>query len=112
MYHLLKRPGLFRCVVTRFALSKPSELGWDTSLMAIPRALTDKAPPMSFNVPYEELDVGHDWHYHYWWFEMSKPQVDDPSQRSNETESFILFKHLSLIRGEVILGRATRVLKA
>ena len=57
---------LLICIVARFALYKPFELGWDTSLMVIPQALTDKAPLMSFDVPYEELDVGHDWHNHYW----------------------------------------------
>ena len=80
--------------------------------MVIPRALADKAPLMSFEVPYEELEVGHDWCDHYLPLEMPKPKVDDPLQMSNETEAFILFEHLSLIRGEVILGRATRVWKA
>jgi hypothetical protein len=80
--------------------------------MVIPRAPTDKAPLMSFEVPCEELEVGHDWHDHYWRLEMPKPRVDDPSKMSNEIEAFILFKHLSLIRGEVIMGRATRVWKA
>ena len=79
--------------------------------MAIPQVLTDQAL-MSFNVPYEELEAGHDWHDHYWRLEMPKPWANDPSQMSNQTEAFILLKHLSLIRSEVILGHATRVWKA
>ena len=67
---------------------------------------------MSFDVPYEELQVGRDWHGHYWRLEMPKPRSDEPSKMSDETEAFILFQHLSLSRGEVILGRATRVWKA
>jgi hypothetical protein len=67
---------------------------------------------MSFDVPYGELAAGRDWHRHYWRLEMPKPRADEPSEMSDETEAFNLFQHLSLSRGEVILGRATRVWKA
>jgi len=98
-------------VIASFALFEPSKVGWDTSLKVVPRQPNNMVSRMSFEVPYEELNVGHDWHCHYWGVEMPKPRVNEPSKMSNETEAFILFQHLSLIRGEVILGHATRVWK-
>ena len=77
-----------------------------------PRQLTNHTPCMSFEVPYEELKVGHDWHDHYWRVQLPKPRHNEPFKMLDETEAFILFQHLSLIRGEVILGCATRVWKA
>lgn len=81
-------------------------------MTVVPRQSTNQAPRMSFEVPPTELEVGHDWHNHLWRVEMPKPLVNEPLKMSNDTEAFILFKHLSLSRGEVILGRATRVWKA
>jgi hypothetical protein len=43
---------------------------------------------------------------------MPKPRDDDPFQMSDDVEKFVLYEGLSLRRGEVILGRATRIWKA
>jgi Fungal protein kinase len=111
-YYLLKQPEFLIRVIAGCALFKPSKLGWDTTMMIVLRQLSNKVPCMSFEVPYNELKVGHDWNNHYWRVEMLKPRVDEPSNMSEEMEAFILFQHLRLIRGEVIMGRATRVWKA
>lgn len=107
-----QEPHLLVHVIAGFALFEACKLGWDTSLTVVPRPLTDYPSRMSFEVPFGELEVGGDWHDHYWRLEMPKPRSDEPSKMSHETEAFILFQHLSLSRGEVIFGRATRVWKA
>jgi hypothetical protein len=112
-YYSAKEPHLLIRVIAGFALLDVSKLGWDTSLAVVPRLPTcNNSSRMSFDVPYGELEVSHDWYGHYWRLEMPKPRSDEPSKMSDETEAFILFQHLSLSRGEVILGRATRVWKA
>jgi hypothetical protein len=50
------------------------------------------------------LEVGQDWYDHYWQLEMPTP-----SEMFQETETFTLYQHLSISRGEVILAQATRV---
>ena len=112
-YYSAKEPHLLIRVIAGLALLDISKLGWDTSLAVVPRLPTcNNSSRMSFDVPYGELDVSHDWYGHYWRLEMPKPRSDEPSKMSDDTEAFILFQHLSLSRGEVILGRATRVWKA
>jgi hypothetical protein len=70
------------------------------------------APPtdtfsLSFDVPYKCKPDDH-----YWQLDMPKPREDDPFKMSDAVEKFILHEGLSLRRGEVILGRATRIWKA
>jgi hypothetical protein len=107
---LEQEPHLFVRVIAGFALFEACKLGWDTSLTVVPRPPTDYPSCMFFEVPYNELEVVGDWHDHYWRLEMPKPRSDETSKMSHETEAFVLFQHLSLSRGEVILGRATLVL--
>ena len=111
-YYLSKEPHLLVRVIASLALFEASKLGWDTSLTVVPRLPIINPSRMSFEVPYGELEIGLDWHGHYWRLEMPKPRADEPSIMSHQTEAFILFQHLSLSRGEVILGRATRIWKA
>ena len=82
--------------------------------MVVPRPPTNEAPRMSFKVPFEELNFGHDWQDHYWRIEVPKPRVDElfKLKMPNGTESFVHFRQLSLGRGEVILDRAMRIWKA
>lgn len=108
----MKEPELLIRVIAGFAMFKLTKLGWDTSMTVVPRQLTNQAPRMSFEVPPAELEVGQYWHNHLWRVEMPKPLANEPLKMSNDTEAFVFFKHLSLSRGEVILGRATRVWKA
>jgi hypothetical protein len=88
---LAKEPRLLVRVIAGFTLLQASKLGWDTSLTVVPRPPTYNPSRMSFDVPYEELQVGRDWHGHYWRLEIPKPRSDNRSKMSDETEAFILF---------------------
>jgi len=102
-------------VIVGIATLPPSKLGWDTTLKVFPKpkpqletaSPTNSDRTSSFEIPYKsELDD------HYWQLDMPKPREDDPFQMSDDVEKFVLYEGLSLRRGEVILGRATRIWKA
>lgn len=102
-------------VIVGIATLPPSKLGWDTTLKVFPKpkpqletaSSADSDKTLSFKVPYKsKLDD------HYWQLDMPKPRDEDPFQMSDAVETFILYEGLSLRRGEVILGRATRIWKA
>lgn len=65
-----------------------------------------------------DLPTTEEWEdVYYWQVVMPKPKGsantnDELSASNADTEVFILFKHISLLRGEVIVGRATRIWKA
>ena len=99
-------------VIAGIATLSPSRLGWDTTLTAFPKPLFGTASPtetssMSFEMPYKSEPDDH-----YWKLDMPKPLPDDPFKMSDAVETFVLYEGLSLRRGEVILGRATRIWKA
>ncbi|KAI0924832.1 hypothetical protein AcV7_010427 [Taiwanofungus camphoratus] len=49
----------------------------------------------------------------YWTIKMPKPRIDDPCKmNSNIFETFVVWKSISLVRGEVIRGRSTRIWRA
>jgi hypothetical protein len=99
-------------VIAGIATLPPSQLGWDTTLTALPKPPLGTASPtdtslLSFKIPYKIKPDDY-----YWQLDMPKPREDDPFKMSDGVETFVLYEGLSLRRGEVILGRPTRIWKA
>lgn len=110
--YCLQNPKMLIRIIGGIATLTPEKLGWDTTLTAcpIPRSPSTPLlalPSLSFQLSYEVNPPSH-----YWQIDMPKPQDDDPYKMSEACETFILWGTLSLSRGEVILGRATRIWKA
>lgn len=93
----------------------PAQLGWDTSMTLIKakekytkESLLGWMPKLSYEISLntEEED--------YWVVDMPKPKegAEYGVMDENATERFVLFKGLTLERGRVICGRATRIWKA
>lgn len=76
-------------------------------MMVVEKSMVGK-PCLSYNIPLQ--GNGHlQWYSQYYWHMVVDAIQPD---KSTKKEVFILFHHLSLSRGEVILGRATRIWKA
>ena len=71
--------------------------------------LDEVDPRPSYTVQWNEAQDEH-----YWYLEMPKPKAGAPYgvMDESETEVFVLYKAISIRRGGVIRGRATRVWKA
>ena len=71
--------------------------------------LEEVKPQASYRVEWNEAQDKH-----YWYLEMPKPKEDAAFgvMDENETETFVLYKAVSIRKGCVIRGRATRVWKA
>ena len=71
--------------------------------------LNEVDPRPSYAVEWNEAQDEH-----YWYLGMPKPKQGAPYgvMDENETEMFVLYKAISIRRGGVIRGRATRVWKA
>ena len=92
----------------------PDRLGYDSSMSLIPRkrvysTLDDAQPQPSYRLEWVEQ---HD--DYYWHLQMPKPKRDAAYGVMDETEmeTFVLYKAISICKGGVIRGRATRVWKA
>ena len=91
-------------------------LGYDTSLTLVPMlrqysedTIRNPGTQHSYNVEWNKAQDQH-----YWLVEMPKPKqgAEFGVMDDTETEKFVLYKGISMSRGGVIRGRATRVWKA
>ena len=94
-------------LIAGFSLIDIDRLGWDTTMTVVHKSMKGN-PLLSYEIQFQ--DDGHlQWYSEYFWRMVVHGIQPDGNVKE---EAFILFHHLSLSRGEVILGRATRVWKA
>ncbi|KAI0924873.1 hypothetical protein AcV7_010460 [Taiwanofungus camphoratus] len=115
VFDIHQEPKKLIRVIAGICMLPPSSLGWDTSLLALERRDIFASPELLRS----EAKLSYEFIYaespspRYWTIKMPKPQTDDPCKmHSNMSETFVLWKSISLVRGEIIRGRATRIWKA
>ena len=113
---LLQEPKSFIRVIVGLLTFTPDRLGYDTtmSLMSQKRVYAtldevDSDPRPSYTVVWNETK-----NEHYWLLDMPKPKQGSSYgvMDNRETETFVLYKAISVHRGGIIRGRATRIWKA
>lgn len=114
---VMQKPELLIRIIAGIATLPISRLGWDTAMSCVPKSFfsnTGKTLPYPPKIEYS-FDVPWDRKNYFWLIKVPLPipEKDDLYKMSTtETEWFVLWKPLSLDRGEVIKGRATRVWRA
>ena len=107
---------MFIRVIIGIMTSSPERLGYDTSLTLVPMMrqygeamIRNPDSLRSYTVEWNKAQEEH-----YWLLEMPKPKqgAEYGVMDDTETEKFVLYKGVSLSRGGVIRGRATRIWKA
>ena len=94
-------------LIAGFSLIDIDRLGWDTTMTVVHKSMTGN-PLLSHQIQIQD-DVHLQLYDKYFWRMVVHGIQPDKTVKE---DVFILFHHLSLSRGEVILGRATRVWKA
>lgn len=106
---LLQDPKLLIRVIACLITKSPHELGWDTHFRMVigdPERFPLKSCH-SWEVSDGHLFSPHNRYDQHWWLlSMLKPQSEFPD---GERENFVTWDAISVARGEMIRGRATRV---
>ncbi|KAI0924109.1 hypothetical protein AcV5_010538 [Taiwanofungus camphoratus] len=103
-------------VIAAIATLPASQLGWDTTMRAIPKHALER--PSVFSASASKPSYEHEYSKGnpvecYWVVQMPMQKEGKPVEmQADVMETFILWKSISLSRAEVIRGRATRVWKA
>ncbi|KAI0924833.1 hypothetical protein AcW2_010357 [Taiwanofungus camphoratus] len=116
MFDMHTEPHKLIRVIAAIATLPASQLGWDTTMRAIPKQALER--PSVFSASASKPSYEHDYSEGnpvecYWVVQMPMQKEGNPVEmQADVMETFILWKSISLSRAEVIRGRATRVWKA
>ncbi|KAH9835348.1 uncharacterized protein C8Q71DRAFT_765355 [Rhodofomes roseus] len=116
VFNIHDEPKVFIRVIAGLASFSLDRLGWDTSMTTIHQQrifsrsdLSSLTPKYSYQESWKQQQETT-----YWVITMPKPKPNGGYGVMDETatETFVLYKGVSMSRGGVIRGRATRVWKA